>query len=266
MLNMEYLMEEAKIIGLPPGKKRAIIREYLQTVILDTIYRSEYGRVMFFCGGTALRFYHNLPRFSEDLDFNTKRMSEKDFEDLLGKVGKALSLEGFNTTAQKKRRDTLMTANIEFTEIMSQYGITDDRGATMTVKVEVNNPPWPTETESHVTSKFGYNFTAILMSNPGLITEKLCAMLSRKRGRDIYDILHMLRRRFPFDEDILEANNIQNPKERILRHFRGLDEKELNRLAQQVRPFLFKEDDIELILKAREYAEKYLNEYPQKDN
>jgi len=54
MLKMEYLLEEAKELGLPQTKKRAILREYLQTIILDGIYKSDFAKSMFFVGGTAL--------------------------------------------------------------------------------------------------------------------------------------------------------------------------------------------------------------------
>jgi len=40
-----------------------------------------------------------------------------------------------------------------------------------------------------------------------------------------------------------------------------LSEKELKFLAGQVKPFLFKEDDVELILNASLYTEKFLKEY-----
>ncbi len=176
MLKMEYLLEEAKELGLPQTKKRAILREYLQTIILDGIYKSDFAKYMFFVGGTALRFFYNLPRFSEDLDFN--------------------------------------------------------------------------------------NFSAILMSKGALLSEKLSALMSRRRGRYIYDVLFMLRKKFPFDRDVLYANNIrEEPKAVVLNYLSGLSEKELKRLAEQVKPFLFREDDIELVLKAPQYGEKFLSKY-----
>ena len=61
MLSMRYLLEEAKNLDLPILKKRAILREYLQTIILNSIYKGNFSKVMFFVGGTALRFFYNLP-------------------------------------------------------------------------------------------------------------------------------------------------------------------------------------------------------------
>jgi len=40
-----------------------------------------------------------------------------------------------------------------------------------------------------------------------------------------------------------------------------MDAKELKRLANQVKPLLFKEDEVELILKAPLYGESLLSDY-----
>jgi hypothetical protein len=134
------------------------------------------------------------------------------------------------------------------------------------IKIEVNRPEWRLSTESHVLSLYGYNFSAILMSKGALLSEKLSALVSRKRGRYIYDLLFMLRKKFPFDTEVLYASNIrEEPKNLILNYLSGISEKELTKLAEQVKPFLFRGDDIELILKAPQYAKKFLSEYSGED-
>jgi hypothetical protein len=130
------------------------------------------------------------------------------------------------------------------------------------IKIEVNHPVWPLDTEPHALSMYGYNFIAILMQKGNLLSEKVCALLNRKRGRDIYDTLFMLRKKFPFNEDVLRFNGIRPPiKNTIMDYLKNIDGKELKRLAEQVRPFLFKEDDIELIVNASMYAKTFLEGY-----
>lgn len=262
-MKMEYLLEEAKELGLPLTKKRAILSEYLQTIILDSIYKSDFAKSMFFVGGTALRFFYNLPRFSEDLDFNTPSIEMNSFNKILERVEMNLSLEGFSPGISYKKRDNLVIASLNFPGVMREYGIINmRRGGDIMIKIEVNSPEWLLSTESHVLSLYGYNFSAILMSKGALLSEKLSALLSRRRGRYIYDLLFMLRKKFPFDRAVLYANNIrEEPKEMILNYLSGISEKELKRLAEQVKPFLFREDDIELILKAPQYGKKFLAEY-----
>ena len=262
MLRMAYLLEEAKELGLPAAKSRAILREYLQTIILNSIYKSSFAPSLFFVGGTALRLVYNLPRFSEDLDFNTPGLEQDDFTKILERVETNLSLEGFSPVISSKKRATLFIASLNFPGVMREYGIMNSRGGDMMIKLEVNSPAWPLPTESHVLSRYGYNFSAIVMSKGALLSEKLAALLSRRRGRYIYDLLFMLRKKFPFDREVLYANNIrEDPRDLIQNYLRGISEQELRRLAEQVKPFLFKEDDIELILKAPQYAHKYLADY-----
>jgi predicted nucleotidyltransferase component of viral defense system len=52
------------------GQALNTLREYLQALVLRSFYESEAFRNLAFVGGTALRFLHGLPRFSEDLDFS----------------------------------------------------------------------------------------------------------------------------------------------------------------------------------------------------
>jgi len=94
-----------------------------------------------------------------------------------------------------------------------------------------------------------------------MFAEKLCALFNRNRGRDIYDTLFMLKKKFPVNTAVLAANKVKGePRELILNHLKGLSKKELIFLANQIRPFLFKEDDAELVLNSTAYAERFLRE------
>ncbi|MBU1134840.1 MAG: nucleotidyl transferase AbiEii/AbiGii toxin family protein [Candidatus Omnitrophica bacterium] len=262
MLSLEYLLEEAKTNGLPILKMRGILREYLQVIILNSIYKHNFGKLMFFTGGTSLRFFYNLPRFSEDLDFDTAALNFEDFKEILKNIEKGLLKEGFSLNVSSEKRNNLFIAEVYFKDLMRLYGITDKRGLDLMIKIEVYKPSWDLHTESNVLSLYGYNFSSILLSKGNMFSEKLLALFNRKRGRDIYDTLFMLKKKFPFQRSVLLANKIEDsPKELILDYLRKLPEKELKFLANQVKPFLFKEDDIELVLKAHLYAGRFLENY-----
>lgn len=262
MLSLEYLLEEAKSNGLPILKKRGVLREYLQVIILNSIFKHNLGKSMFFTGGTAMRFFYNMPRFSEDLDFDTPGLNFDDFREISEWVKKGLLKEGFSPEVSSEKKGNVYVTELHFKDIMETYKITDKRGMDLMVKIEVYKPSWDLRSESDVLSLYGYNFSSILLEKGLLFSEKLCALVNRNRGRDIYDTLFMLRKRFPFNEDVLAANKIKgSPKDIILNHLKSLSEKELKFLADQVKPFLFKEDDIELVLNAVLYAERFLREY-----
>ena len=72
--------------------KRNLLREYLQYIILDIIYSSGYGSRLIFMGGTAIHMIHGVRRFSEDLDFDNKGLSQEDFENLSSQILRKLEL------------------------------------------------------------------------------------------------------------------------------------------------------------------------------
>lgn len=264
MLSVEHLLEEARDNGLPINKMRGILREYVQVIILNSVYKHALGRCMYFTGGTCLRYFYTMPRFSEDLDFDAVGLTYKGFKEILECVERGLIREGFSPGVSSEARGALYVAELSFRDLMRMYGITDKRGLDVMIKIEAYTPPWKTKSESGVISLYGYNFAAVLLEKGCMFSEKLCALLNRRRGRDIYDTLFMLKKKFPFNKDVLMAVKVQgNPGESILRHLRSLPEKEIKSLANQVKPFLFKEDDTDLILNASLYAEKFLNEYKE---
>ncbi|RLD16336.1 MAG: hypothetical protein DRI36_05790, partial [Caldiserica bacterium] len=83
--------------------------------------------------------------------------------------------------------------------------------------------------------------------------------IHRCRGRDVYDVLFMLRLKFPLDREMFLVKKIKEPpKEALLNKFKSLKKEECKRLAKQVRPFLFKEEEAEFVEKAYFYGPELL--------
>ena len=55
------------------------LREIMQEITLAGLYRANFFKYAAFYGGTALRIFHGLNRFSEDLDFSLLQ-PENDFK------------------------------------------------------------------------------------------------------------------------------------------------------------------------------------------
>ena len=102
MITMESLLDEAEKMKLPLNKKRAMLREYIQSLALNYIFKSEFGKKLFFAGGMALRFVYNIPRFSENLDFNAKGLKPDEFDKMLVLLKNKLNNEGLNVEYQRK--------------------------------------------------------------------------------------------------------------------------------------------------------------------
>ena len=52
------------------GQQDQALREIMQEIALAGLYRAGFFEKAAFYGGTCLRIFHGLPRFSEDLDFS----------------------------------------------------------------------------------------------------------------------------------------------------------------------------------------------------
>ena len=114
MLTFESLIDTAKEKGMPTGKTRGILREYLQVLILKEMYKLPLGKNLYFTGGTYLRLVHQTKRFSEDLDFNVDKMSKNDFENTLEKISNALEKEGLKAKLIFNHWDNLFVSELIF--------------------------------------------------------------------------------------------------------------------------------------------------------
>ena len=77
------------------GQALNSLREYLQALVLRSFHEAEAFRCVAFVGGTALRFLHGLPRFSEDLDFSLVSPDGYAGQAWMAKVKRDLVLAGF---------------------------------------------------------------------------------------------------------------------------------------------------------------------------
>ncbi|MBI5143937.1 MAG: nucleotidyl transferase AbiEii/AbiGii toxin family protein [Candidatus Omnitrophica bacterium] len=263
MLSLERLMDEAKLRSLPADKKRAIVREYAQVIMLRHIYQDKKAiEKLFFLGGTALRLAYDLPRFSEDLDFDGENLSKSEFSEMLEIAKNGLLKEGFSCEIALSERGSLIVGKFKLTDILQKYRIAVMHDEKLMIKVEANRPSWHLEREPLIMSGYGYSFSVLLINKSTILGEKLHALLNRRRGRDIYDILFMLGKRFPFDESFLRELGIKSDGKKVLiEHIDSLSESELETLAAQVRPFLFREEEAELVTNAKKVLRSLLDKY-----
>jgi predicted nucleotidyltransferase component of viral defense system len=66
--------------GQPQTDKRNVVKEIMQEMVLCGLSRAGFFKKAVFYGGTALRIFYGLVRFSEDLDFSLKARDE-DFDE-----------------------------------------------------------------------------------------------------------------------------------------------------------------------------------------
>ena len=91
---LEALIENAQ----HSEERRALVREYLQIRILQSMQRAGATVPLAFHGRTALRFLYQLPRYSEDLDFALERQQEQyNFHGYLNRIQRDLKAETYDS-------------------------------------------------------------------------------------------------------------------------------------------------------------------------
>lgn len=182
-------------------------RELLQYCILTSLSKSGFFDQTAFLGGTSLRLFRGLDRFSEDLDFSVKTANKNfDFSSYLDFVQKDLYDMGIQAEIKNKSKpDT--TVKKAFVKDNSIAQLLDFSWATrktdtpqkISIKLEVDsNPPEGATFETKIIP-FPERQKLTLYDASSSFAGKCHALLTRKyiKGRDWYDYLFYV------------ANNIQ---------------------------------------------------------
>lgn len=200
---------EAKLKGITsPERRRDILREFLQHLILSSLDRRGAFQHWAFVGGTSLRVLFDLRRFSEDLDFSAIRGSKKKahVKKVMADVAKDLADWGFACTVAHVKDGIVESGFFEFPGLLKDFGITKDPRQKLSIKCEVDqNPP----TGFHLqTSAVQKDFLMMIVHHdlPSLFAGKLHAFLCRRfvKGRDLYDLVWYLTRKTPVNLEFLQ--------------------------------------------------------------
>ncbi len=192
-----------------PSNKLNLLREYVQAMVLRSLHESEAFVNLSFVGGTALRFVHDLPRFSEDLDFSLHKREGYDPEAWMKKIRTALVFQGFNATIAWNNKTTIHKAWIKVSEILKEAGLAVMREQNLSIELEIDTEP----PGGAVSEKGIVNRHALLSLNyydlPSLMAGKLHALLTRKyvKGRDWYDLLWYRSKRPPVEPNLEQLQN-----------------------------------------------------------
>ena len=98
---------------------RDMIKEALQYKALEIIFNRKEQSGFVFIGGTSLRIFHGIKRFSEDLDFDLlpgNKYDLKDHEKLLEIIAKEFRKEGYDVESSCKEttRSVLTGKGLEY--------------------------------------------------------------------------------------------------------------------------------------------------------
>ncbi len=241
-----------------PTQRLNTLREYLQVFILRSLHESEASRSVAFVGGTALRLLEDLPRFSEDLDFCRSTAAGYRPRVWLEKLGRDLRFAGFESTVRWHDRRPVQVAWIRTSSLLAEAGLSGHPEQKLAIKVEIDTRPPAGATIERAIVTRGVTFVVAHYDLPSLMAGKLHALLARRyrKGRDWFDLVWYRARRPPVEPNVLLLQRALDQTEGAgryrAREWRSLLRAQLatlevGQLIQDVRPFLERPADAELL-------------------
>ncbi len=230
------------------------LKEIVQEIALSGLAKTDFFEYAAFYGGTALRIFYGLDRFSEDLDFSLLKPGKFDITKYFKVLDDTFKMYGlsFKTELKEKSVDSMISSafikgnTLEHVLLISSLDINKANvqpNETIKIKLEIDtNPP------SGATTEFKYGlmptpYRVRVYDMPSLFSGKLHAIICRKwknrfKGRDLYDYIFYLYYNIKpnlkhLKERLVESNKINQEdkfteeelKELLIERFNEIDYK-----------------------------------------
>jgi len=255
-----------------PADYQNAAREVVQEIALLGLWRGGFFEHAAFYGGTALRIFHGLRRFSEDLDFTLVDAADAArLERFLPGVATELESWGFTFEADAKSGGKQTGIESAFLKGSTQVNLLHigapdrlaarlPRSQKLRIKLEMDLDPPPGATTEARTQLLPSPYQVTLYDLPSLFAGKIHAVLcrgwqKRVKGRDFYDFVWYVARSVQPNLKHLDARMRQsghfggpplsgNMVEKLLRErFAAINFKQA---AEEVRPFLTDPRELDL--------------------
>lgn len=245
-------------------EKRNVIKEVMQEIVLCGLSKAGFFDESAFYGGTALRIFYGLDRFSEDLDFSLL-VKNKDFnlekyfpilKDTVQSFGLNVNFELKNKTNDSNiqsaflKGDTIEHFLLFYPNELVQ-GI--NKNEKVKIKFEIDTMPPGLATYETKFRLLPIPYSVKLYDEASLFSGKIHAIIcrswkSRVKGRDLYDYVFYLSKNTKFNllhlrEKLIESEFISRDieitcdsvKEMLINRFNEID---YNAAKADVIPFI----------------------------
>jgi predicted nucleotidyltransferase component of viral defense system len=235
-------------------EKDTAMHEVMQQITLAGLYKAGFFEKAAFYGGTCLRIFYGLQRFSEDMDFSLLQADEnfrlENYFDAIIAEFQSLGREITITRKEKKMQTNVESAFLKDNTEIYNLAFTTEKN--VKIKIEVDTQPPAGFGTEHKLLMLPFSFMVRCYTLPDLYAGKMHALLfrawkSRVKGRDWYDFEWYVRNNIALDFTHLQQrteqiNSIKNEdftpdifknllREKILKT-------DINLVKNDVRPFI----------------------------
>ena len=207
--------------------KKNAIKEIMQEIVLCGLSRAGFFQKTAFYGGTALRIFYGLDRFSEDLDFSLMETDDSfELSDYFPTLRKEIAAYGLNVEISEKQktkesaiRSAFLKGNTKehmllfYASDPITSGIAGDEK--IKIKFEVDTNPPNGATFEHKFRLLPAPYEVTLYDMPSLFAGKAHAVICRSwknriKGRDLYDYIFYISRGAALNTEHLKARLVQS--------------------------------------------------------
>ena len=232
-------------------KRRNAIFEVNQQIILAGLYNGGFFDVAAFYGGTCLRIFYGLQRFSEDMDFSLLLPDKEfDFTKYFKPIIDEFAIVGRQVEIKKKDKKSFGKVDSAFLKDNTDvYDVTFNTEKSIKIKIEVDTqPPLKFGTEQKLLM-LPHSFMTRCFVLPDLFAGKMHALVyrgwkNRVKGRDWYDLEWYVRHNVPLDfghltERIFQFDNEIVTKDVFINQLKEkLSTANINQVKDDVIPFV----------------------------
>ena len=232
-------------------QRRNAIFEVNQQVILAGLYNGGFFDVAAFYGGTCLRIFYGLQRFSEDMDFSLLASDDKfDFTKYFQPIIDEFAIVGREVEIKKKDKKGFGKVESAFLKDNTDvYDVSFQTDKSIKIKIEVDTqPPMNFRTEQKLLLQ-PHSFMTRCFTLPDLFAGKMHALVyrgwkNRVKGRDWYDFEWYVRHNVPLDfahlaERIRQFNNEEIGQAEFMVQLKDrLASANINQVKSDVLPFV----------------------------
>lgn len=207
--------------------RKNAMKEIMQEIVLCGLSRAGFFKKAAFYGGTALRIFYGLDRFSEDLDFSLEstdlNFDISDYFPILQKEVKSFGLNVEIKEKEKTKESTIRSAFLKgntkehlllfYADETVAGSVAKNEAVKIKFEVDINPPAFASFEHKYRLLPVPYEVKMYDM--PSLFAGKIHAVIcrawqSRVKGRDLYDYVFYLSRGTAFNQEHLRARLIDS--------------------------------------------------------
>jgi hypothetical protein len=203
MQGLQYALNQ-KDPRLSMETKRVILKEVLQSYVLDFLYNHPAYRRLNFYGGTCLHVVYELNRLSEDIDLDNSAGADVSAlaDDLSAMFRNTFGYADALCQTQRIEND-ILRVTIKF-PVLRELGLSGHGNESLHLKVEISHHVQTAVIQKTPIFYYGRSFVPSHFSLETMMAGKMIACLERSfqrgrdgamiKGRDFYDLLWFMQK------------------------------------------------------------------------